>query len=83
VRSAPNDPKLSDRGVQRGTCMVGGKAAADSVRLWREEEWEKMNPFRSFIWTSFIRRFASKKSTMNLPMIELGRNTKSRKSELT
>ena len=23
-----NDPKLSDRGVRRGTCMVGGKAAA-------------------------------------------------------
>ncbi len=21
----PNDPKLSDRGVRRGTCMVGGK----------------------------------------------------------
>jgi len=81
--------------VQRGTCMVGGKAAAKTsmrqsnprqahnVSLWREEEWEKMNPFRRFIWTSFIRRFASKKSTTNLPMIELRRNTKSRKSELT
>jgi len=26
----PNDPKLSDRGVRRGTCMVGGKAAAEA-----------------------------------------------------
>ena len=25
-----NDPKLSDRGVRRGTCMVGGKAAAEA-----------------------------------------------------
>jgi hypothetical protein len=24
---SPNDPKLSDSGVRRGTCMVGGKAA--------------------------------------------------------
>ena len=23
----PNDPKLSDSGVRRGTCMVGGKVA--------------------------------------------------------
>ncbi len=27
VVELPNDPKLSDRGVRRGTCMVGGKAA--------------------------------------------------------
>ncbi len=27
---APNDPKLSDRGVRRGTCMVGGKGAAEA-----------------------------------------------------
>ena len=27
-----NDPKLSDCGVRRGTCMVGGKAAAESTR---------------------------------------------------
>ena len=27
---SPNDPKLSDRGVRRGTCMVGGKAAAEA-----------------------------------------------------
>ena len=27
---APNDPKLSDRGVRRGTCVVGGKAAAEA-----------------------------------------------------
>ena len=27
---APNDPKLSDRGVRRGTCMVGGKAAVEA-----------------------------------------------------
>ena len=27
---APNDPKLSDRGVRRGTCMAGGKAAAEA-----------------------------------------------------
>ena len=26
----PNDLKLSDSGVRRGTCMVGGKAAAGS-----------------------------------------------------
>ena len=26
----PNDPKLSDRGVRRGTCVVGGKAAAEA-----------------------------------------------------
>src|SRR5260221_319299 len=25
---SPNDPKLSDRGVRRGTCTAGGKAAA-------------------------------------------------------
>src|SRR5439155_12808054 len=25
-----NDPKLSDRGVRRGTCMAGGKAAAEA-----------------------------------------------------
>ena len=26
----PNDPKLSDCGGRRGTCMVGGKAAAEA-----------------------------------------------------
>ena len=26
----PNDPKLSDRGVRRGTCTVGGKAAVEA-----------------------------------------------------
>jgi len=26
----PNDPKLSDSGVRRGTCMVGGKAAVEA-----------------------------------------------------
>ena len=26
----PNDPKLSDSGVRRGTCMVGGKVAAEA-----------------------------------------------------
>jgi hypothetical protein len=26
----PNDPKLSDRGVRRGTRMVGGKVAAEA-----------------------------------------------------
>ena len=26
----PNDPKLSDRGVRRGTCTAGGKAAAEA-----------------------------------------------------
>ena len=30
VRNAPNDPKLSDSGVRRGTCMVGGKAAVEA-----------------------------------------------------
>ena len=25
-----NDPKLSDRGVRRGTCMAGGKVAAEA-----------------------------------------------------
>ena len=30
ARATPNDPKLSDRGVRRGTCMVGGKAAAEA-----------------------------------------------------
>jgi len=30
VSVTPNDPKLSDRGVRRGTCMVGGKAAAEA-----------------------------------------------------
>ena len=28
--ATPNDPKLSDRGVRRGTCMAGGKAAAEA-----------------------------------------------------
>src|SRR5438552_1240992 len=28
--AAPNDPKLSDRGVRRGTCMVSGKAVAEA-----------------------------------------------------
>ena len=27
---SPNDPKLSDGGVRRGTCMVGGKAAVEA-----------------------------------------------------
>ena len=27
---SPNDPKLSDRGARRGTCTVGGKAAAEA-----------------------------------------------------
>ncbi len=27
---SPNDLKLSDGGVRRGTCMVGGKAAAEA-----------------------------------------------------
>ena len=27
---SPNDHKLSDRGVRRGTCMVGGKGAAEA-----------------------------------------------------
>ena len=26
----PNDPKLSDSGVRRGTCMVGGKAVVEA-----------------------------------------------------
>ncbi len=26
----PNDLKLSDRGVRRGTCMAGGKAAVEA-----------------------------------------------------
>ena len=26
----PNDPKLSDSGVRRGTCMAGGKAAVEA-----------------------------------------------------
>ncbi len=26
----PNDPKLSDRGARRGTCMAGGKAAVEA-----------------------------------------------------
>src|SRR5438105_152197 len=29
-RFTSNDPKLSDRGVRRGTCMAGGKAAAEA-----------------------------------------------------
>ena len=52
----PNDPKLSDCGVRRGTCMVGGKAAAEAgavthgavrcsawlgVRLDSGETWNK------------------------------------------
>jgi len=28
--ATPNDPKLSDGGVRRGTCMVGGKAVAEA-----------------------------------------------------
>ena len=28
--ASPNEPKLSDSGVRRGTCMVGGKAAAEA-----------------------------------------------------
>ena len=30
VPIVPNDPKLSDRGGRRGTCMVGGKAAVEA-----------------------------------------------------
>ncbi len=30
ARKSPNDPKLSDSGVRRGTCMVGGKAAVEA-----------------------------------------------------
>ena len=30
VQRTPNDPKLSDRGVRRGTCTVGGKVAAEA-----------------------------------------------------
>ena len=30
TRATANDPKLSDRGARRGTCMVGGKAAAEA-----------------------------------------------------
>jgi hypothetical protein len=30
TRATPNDPKLSDRGVRRGTCMAGGKAGAEA-----------------------------------------------------
>ena len=29
----PNDLKLSDRGARRGTCMVGGKAAAEAAAV--------------------------------------------------
>ncbi len=28
--ATPNDPKLSDSGVRRGTCMVGGKVAVEA-----------------------------------------------------
>ena len=28
--ATPNDPKLSDSGVRRGTCMVGGKAVVEA-----------------------------------------------------
>ena len=28
--ATPNDPKLSDSGVRRGTCMAGGKAAVEA-----------------------------------------------------
>jgi hypothetical protein len=27
---SPNEPKLSDCGVRRGTCMVGGKTAVEA-----------------------------------------------------
>lgn len=30
-----NDPKLCDRGVRRGTCMVGGKAAVEAGAVTR------------------------------------------------
>ena len=30
TRATPNDLKLSDSGVRRGTCMVGGKAAVEA-----------------------------------------------------
>ena len=30
IGESPNDPKLSDRGARRGTCMVGGKAAVEA-----------------------------------------------------
>ena len=30
TRATPNDLKLSDSGVRRGTCTVGGKAAAEA-----------------------------------------------------
>jgi hypothetical protein len=30
---APNDPKLRDSGVRRGSCVVGGKAAAEAATV--------------------------------------------------
>ena len=30
---SPNDPKLRDSGVRRGSCVVGGKAAAEAATV--------------------------------------------------
>src|SRR5438477_736206 len=52
----PNDPKLSDRGVRRGTCMAGGKAAAEAGAVThgavRCSAW--LGPVRIGVW--FLRR---------------------------
>ena len=45
---SPNDPKLSDGGVRRGTCMVGGKAAAEAGAVTH-------GAVRCSAWLGFVR----------------------------
>jgi len=33
TRTTPNDPKLSDCGGRRGSCMAGGKAAVEAATV--------------------------------------------------
>jgi len=55
---SPNDPKLSDSGVRRGTCAEGGKAAVEAGAVTcgavRCSAWLGV----SFIWDSSWRRWA-------------------------
>src|SRR5438067_4812524 len=65
----PNDPKLSDRGVRRGTCTVGGKAAVEAGAVThgavRCSAW--LGPVRIWVWQQLGRS----KLALNLPQVFL------------
>ena len=48
----PNDPKLRDSGVRRGSCMVGGKAAAEAATVTHGAVLCSAWLGDSFIWDS-------------------------------